>query len=32
MSEIAIVYLCLALIPVTLGIYAAIYFIEEITQ
>lgn len=32
MTEITIVYLCLALIPVTLGIYAAIALIEEITQ
>ena len=32
MSEIAAVYLCLAVIPLTLGIYAAIALIEEITQ
>ena len=32
MSEIATVYLCLALIPITLGIYGTIALIEEITQ
>ena len=29
MTEIATVYLCLALIPITLGIYGAIALIEE---
>lgn len=32
MSEITTVYLCLALIPITLGIYGTIALIEEITQ
>ena len=32
MTEITAVYLVLSLLPLTLGVYATIAFIEEITQ